>query len=116
MRRTGWRACPRWQRRGHFHLEHQEPGVAKAVPHRTDLHSPVVLCPAALLLPLREPGYESFLLSCKIEVVGAQRGSQYWVISLTCGELTPWAPGTAGLHTFPDVVTEKVLSEREPGH
>ena len=28
--------------------------------------------------------------------VGAQRGSRYGITSLTRGELSPWAPGTAG--------------------
>lgn len=73
-------------------LERQEPGVVKAVPHRTALNRPVVLVPGCITFALREPEYESFppfLSPCKTGGVGAQRGSQYRIISLTCGELTP---------------------------
>ena len=73
-------------------LERQEPGVVKAVPHRTALNRPVVLVTGCITFALREPEYESFppfLSPCKTGGVGAQRGSQYRIISLTCGELTP---------------------------
>lgn len=80
-------------------LERQEPGAVKAVPHGAALNRPAVLRPGRITVVLREPGCESFppfLSPCKTGGVGAQRGSQYRITSLTRGELTPWAPGTAG--------------------
>lgn len=97
-------------------LEHQEPGVAKAVPHRTDLHSPVVLVLGCITFALREPGYGVFpSFPCKIGRGRCTEEEVNTAISLTCRELTlgTW---NSWLTPSRDVLLVLVLSERELWH